>query len=255
MKPLSTKELNLYEEDKSLDEVDYGPLIPLSDHLHELRNKIILSLVVLSITILIGFYFSRNCVKLLTEIAPVGTTFLQIKPGEFFFICLRVSMYLGIVLASPLIIWLLGSFIMPGLKENEKTVAIPILTGTPFLFTIGSIFAYFFVAPSMLNFLFGFGKDVISTSISIESYVSFTLLIIALCGCAFLLPIIIFALANIGLVNSKILIKKWRYAVLGSVILGAVLTPTPDPFNMTIVGSILISLYFFSCGILKIIKK
>ena len=254
MTPISTKDLNLYKN-KAPDELDGGPVMSISSHLDELRVKIITSLILISITTFIGFSFSGDFIKLLTSIAPQGTTFLQIKPGEFFFTSLRTSLYVGLALASPVVIWQLGSFILAGLSLKEKKVTVPILTFAPILFCIGSLFAYFFVAPSMLNFLFGFGKDVILTSISIESFVSFTLMIMAICGVAFLLPIIIFALANAGIVNSKILINKWRYAILISVLLGAMLTPTPDPFNMTIVSSILIGLYFASWGILKIVRN
>lgn len=253
MNPISTKELELY--DKQDEDSGNGLFMPLSIHLEELRNRIIISLLVLILAALIGFSFSKEIIRLLTNIAPPDTTFLQLKPGEFFFTSMRISLYCGLAIASPVIIWQLGSFILPGLKPKEKKVAIPILSGAPVLFCLGSLFAYFSVAPSMLNFLFGFGKDVISTSISIESFVSFILLIMAICGSAFLLPIVIFALANVGIVNSNVLINKWRYAILVSVILGAVLTPTPDPFNMSIVSGILIGLYFVSYGILKLVGR
>ena len=213
------------------------------------------SLIALFITSLGGFYLSKEIIRLLTAIAPQETLFLQIKPGEFFFASLRTALYLGILLSSPVIIWQMGSFILPGLKDKEKRIAIPILAGAPSLFCVGLIFGYYFVAPSMLNFLFGFGKEVISTSISIESYLNFTLMIMAICGFAFLLPIIIFALANAGILSSKTLSHNWRQAILSGVILGAILTPTPDPFNMAIVSGILIGLYFISFLILKVTNK
>ena len=250
MKPTSTKELKLYTAND-----DTGPSMPLSVHLIELRSKIIVSLFVLCCTILISFITSKEIIRLLVNIAPNDTTFLQIKPGEFFFISLKVSLYSGLLLASPIIIWQLVSFILPGLTEKEKKITIPILVSAPVLFCIGITFAYFFVAPSMVNFLFGFGKEIISSSISIESFISFTLMILAICGFAFLLPIIIFTLANAGIVNYKMLINKWRYAILAGAILGAILTPTPDPFNMSIVSGVLIALYFLSCGVLRVVKS
>lgn len=254
MKPISTKQLDLYK-DKSLDDEPLEALMPLSVHLNELRKKIIISVSALLFTSGIGFYFGKDIVSLLIQIAPGDTTFLQIRPGEFFFTSLRAALFVGVLAASPIILWQLGSFILPGLKERERKIALPILIGAPFLFFMGAVFAYFFVAPSMLNFLFGFGKDVISTSISIESFISFALMIMAICGSAFLLPIIILALANVGIVNSGMLLSKWRYAVLSSIVCGAILTPTPDPFNMGIVGGVLISLYFVSVGILKIMRR
>ena len=254
MTPISTKELELYKE-KDIDEIDLSPSMPLSKHLEELRSKIILSLVCFCITSCIGFSLSKEFIRVLISVAPTGTAFLQIKPGEFFFTALRTAFYFGLLFSSPLIIWQLGSFVFPGLNLKEKRIIIPILSGAPLLFLCGSVFAYLFVVPSMLNFLFGFGKDVISTSISIESFISFTLMIMAICGCTFLLPIVILALANVGIVNSKILISQWRHAILSSVILGAILTPTPDPFNMSIVSGILIGLYFISYGVLCMTKR
>ena len=250
MKPISTKELELYENN-----VETGHLIPLSTHLNELRNKIIISLIAFSIATVIGFSTSKEAIRLLTNIAPPETVFIQIKPGEFFFSCMKISLYVGIVLSSPVIIWQLGSFILPGLKPQERKVALPMFIGSPFLFLIGSIFSYYFIAPSMLNFLFGFGEGVISTSISIENFISFTLSIMAMCGTAFLLPIVIFSLSGVGIISPQFLLSNWRYAVLASVILGAVLTPTPDPFNMGIISGVLIGLYFTSYGILVICKK
>ena len=254
MTPISTKELDLYKK-RNANDFEGGPVMPLLAHLNELRNKIIISLIALCVSTLIGFSYTREIIKLLTSIAPHATTFLQIKPGEFFFTSLRVSLYIGFMLASPMIIWQLGSFILPGLSTKEKKIVLPIVTFAPVLFFLGTLFAYFFVAPSMLNFLFGFGRNIISTSISIESFISFTLMIMAICGCTFLLPIVILALANVGIVNSKMLIHKWRYAIMLSVILGAILTPTPDPFNMSIVSGVLIALYFVSLGMLKIIRR
>ncbi len=251
MNPISTKELDLYKEKKAEDSNE-GPLIPLSEHLTELRNKLIISFIALGITILFGFSFSKEIIRLLSILAPHETVFIQIKPGEFFFSSFRVAFFFGLTMASPVIIWQLGSFIIPGLKIRERKIITPILIGAPFLFLTGVVFAYFFVAPSMLNFLFGFGKDIISTSISIENFISFTLMIMTICGCTFLLPIIIFALASVGIVNSAMLTKNWRYAILSSVVFGAILTPTPDPFNMGIVSGILTGLYFISVGILRI---
>lgn len=250
MKPTSTKELELYEKD-----TEGGQLIPLSSHLGELRNKIIISLTAFSIAMLMGFSFSKDIIKILTNIAPPDTIFIQIKPGEFFFSCIKIALYIGAVISSPVVIWQLSSFIFPGLKPNEKKFALPILTGAPFLFLAGSVFAYYFIAPPMLSFLFGFGENIISTSISVENFISFTLSIIAMCGLAFLLPVVIFSLAGLGIINSKLLLSGWRYAILSSVVAGAVLTPTPDPFNMFIVSGILIGLYFLSWCILAFNSK
>src|SRR3989338_3362265 len=205
--PVSTKELNLY--DKTTEEFDGGLLEPLTDHLTDLRKKIIISLIALCICTLIAFAFSKEIIFFMTKIAPAGTTFLQIKPGEFFFTSLKISMYFGLVIALPVIIWQLASFVLPGLNSKEAKIVIPVAMCSPVLFFFGSLFAYYFVAPSMLRFLFGFGRDVITTSISIESFVSFALMITAICGIAFLMPVIAFALASINIISSTMLFEKW----------------------------------------------
>ena len=253
IKPISTKDLELYKKSESGDSEE-GLLMPLSKHLEDLRNKIIVSVFFVSITTVIGFTLSKEIIRLLINIAPNDTTFLQIKPGEFFFTTLRVALYFGISTASPIIIWQLGNFILPGLKTQEKKAIFPILISSPILFFSGILFSYFFVAPSMFKFLFNFGQGIISTSISIESFISFTLMILSVCGFIFLIPVVFFALAIAGIITSATLLKKWRYAILGSFIAGAIFTPTPDPFNMGIVSGILIALYFISVIALKIAR-
>ncbi len=254
MKPISTKNLDLYNSEKPQNGNE-GQLMPLMIHLAELRKKILISFLFLCITTLIGFSASKEILRLLIDIAPKDTIFLQIKPGEFFFISLKAAFCFGFVFASPLIIWQLATFIIPGLTEKEKKITIPILISSPVFFFIGVIFAYFFVVPSMINFLFGFGKEVVSSSISIESFISFALMIMAVCGTVFLLPVVIFALASTKIVDYKMLIRQWRYAILSSLLLGAILTPTPDPFNMAIISGVLMALYFLSIGVLKIVYK
>lgn len=253
MNPISTKELSLYQGKKEI--TDEGPSLPLSEHLNELRKKIIISLAVFLICALITFSFSKDFLRLLILAVPSETTFLQIKPGEFFFTSLRVALFFAFIFSSPIIIWQLGSFILPGLTNKEKKIAVPILTLSPLLFLTGSAFSYFFVIKSMLNFLFFFGKDVIPISISIEYYVSFVLMILAICGFIFLLPIVIIALGSAHIVSAQTLIKKWKHALLLSLILAAIFTPTPDPINMCLVGSILIALYLVSIVILKLMLK
>ena len=250
MNPISTKDLNLYNTaDEHFEE---EPLMPLSRHLEELRIKILICLLALIVTTIGGFFLSKGIITLLTKLAPSGTMFLQIKPGEFFFACVKVSLCFGFLLSAPVVIWQSSGFILPGLKKGERKIIIPVLIATPVLFFLGIIFSYFFVAPQMMNFLFAFGQNVISASIGIENFISFTVFILAISGLTFLLPIAILMLSALGLVNSKMLLKHWRYAILISVICGAILTPTPDPFNMLIISTILMVLYFFSCALIAI---
>lgn len=254
MKPVSTKDLNLYK-DKASDEFEIGPQMALSEHLSELRKKIILSLVVFIVFALIGFTFTSQITSLLIDIAPENTMFIQIKPGEYFFASLKISFYFAVTFSSPLLIYILGSFIAPGLKKAEKKIIAPVMILSPLLFFSGILFGYYFVTPSMLNFLFGFGENIVSSSISIENFISFSLMILSICGFTFLLPVLFIVLAFFKIIDSSFLIQKWRYFILSSVVLGAVLTPTPDPFNMCLISGLLVGLYLFSFVILKLFFK
>ena len=248
MPPISTKDLNLYKkEDPEIE-------LPLSTHLEELRQRILISLVTLFVSFVISLLYSKNIIYYLTLIAPQDTIFIQIKPGEFFFTCMRVAFYGGFAISLPVIIFQSCNFVFPGLRENEKKLLFLMVILTPFSFILGTVFAYYAVLPSMLGFLFGFGGDMITTSISIENYIAFSIMVLAICGVAFLMPAVLFVLGKLKLISSKFLISQWRYAVLLCVVLGAVLTPTPDPFNMILISGVLVFLYIISILVLKLTK-
>ncbi|MDJ0625559.1 MAG: twin-arginine translocase subunit TatC [Candidatus Caenarcaniphilales bacterium] len=229
----------------------------LEQHLEELRHRIIFCLLWLVITVAISFFLTPYVIKIFELLAPKGTSFFQIKPGELFFVYLRISFLLGTLASVPFFLYQFRSFIWPGLKDNEKKIGNLIIFGSPILFLLGAGFAYFIALKPMLAFLLGFGVDLalVQPQYSLEYYISLIIAVICILGLAFQIPVLIFVMAIMDLVTSKFLLKFWRQSLFGSFVLAAILTPTPDPINMGIVGFAIVALYAFSVLLVKIIGK
>lgn len=234
---------------------DDSPKMTVIDHLDELRTHIIRIVVGIGLCFIVCFIFSRDIINLLKMIAPAGTEFIQIAPGEVFIASLKVSMYSALYLASPIVFYEIFKFCAPGLKYKEKKYAIPVVIAAFLLFTLGIAFSYFAALPLALNFLLGYGSDVATNAISISQYLSFAAAMLLGLGIVFQIPLLITFLALLNIVDSKKLSAAWGYVVLTAFILGAVLTPSPDPFAQTVVAGAIIALYAFSIGLVRIIRK
>jgi|TARA_Y100000590_G_scaffold55772_2_gene58395 sec-independent protein translocase protein TatC len=162
---------------------------------------------------------------------------------EFVGAAIRVSLTTGIVLAWPLIMYQLAVFILPGLKSQEKKYVYFFLPLSTIVFFIGAYFGYKVLFPPAVNFLLHFGADVAVPYIRIGNYTSLMLTLILWMGIAFEMPVIVFFLSLIGIVTPKLLIKGRRYAIVCAFIVGAIITPTFDPVNQSIVALPLIVLY------------
>jgi len=224
-------------------------------HLDELRKRIFIGVLTLVLTVCVCFYLSEPIIIFLEAAAPQGSSFYQIKPGELFMASLKVSVYFGLIVSLPVLLWQIYLFAKPGLKDNENSIIKPLVFISPLLFWFGQVFAYFFILPALVEFLFGFRKNIVETRYSLEHFLNLEISILSVCGISFLLPMLIFILGQFGLVSSKQLFKAWRYVVLGAFVVSAVITPTPDPFTMSILAFALLSLYFLTVIILKVSKK
>lgn len=244
------------QEDKSLQTI-VSKDFALEDHLDELRKRVFFVLIALVLAFILAFLITPSFIKLLENLAPKGTLFFQLKPGELFFVFLRVTTFLAIVFSLPFLIFQVQRFIWPGLKPEEKQIGSLILLLGPILFFAGGSFAYFIALKPMLNFLLGFGVDLslVQPQYSLDYYISLVVSILCIFGLAFQIPVLLFILALAGLITSFVLLRFWREAIFGSFVLAAFLTPTPDPINMGILGLALASLYFISVGSMKLIGR
>ncbi len=234
-----------------LDEVPSDVEMSIFDHLEELRSRIFYSLIAVVVGVVGCFAFVEKIVKIL-EVPAQGAKFLQLSPGEYFFVSLKVAGYSGILIASPFILYQIIMFVLPGLTRRERRVIGPIVLGSSVLFFIGLFFAYIALIPAALNFFISYGENVVEQLWSIDRYFEFVLLLLFSTGLAFQVPVVQFLLALLGIVDSNVMLKGWRYILLGAAILGAVLTPSTDPVTQSLLAGAVLSLYFGGIGLVKL---
>jgi sec-independent protein translocase protein TatC len=226
----------------------------LFDHLEELRQRIFYSLIAVVISAFGSFLAVKPLVKLL-EVPAHGIKFLQLAPGEFFFVSLKVAGYTGLVIASPFILYQIVQFVLPGLTRRERRLLAPVVFGSSILFAGGLVFAYLLLIPAALNFFINYGADVVEQSWSIEKYFEFILLLLFSTGLAFQIPIVQMLLGVLNIVSSAQMISGWRAVIMGAVVLGAVLTPSTDPLTQSLLAGAVLVLYFGGIGFVKLIGK
>lgn len=216
--------------------------LSLIEHLDELRRRLVVTAVAVAITSALAFSFSQPIVKFL--LVPSGVAkCIALSPTENFTTFMRVSLFAGIALAMPVLLYELYAYIDPALLPRERRF---VLTSGPFvlgLFVGGMAFCYYLLLPNALTFLINFGSEVIENQLRCSEYLSFVTTFILGLGIVFEMPAIIVALVRIGVVQRSWLARQRRYVFLGVFVVAAVLTPTPDPFNQTLVALPMYLLY------------
>ncbi|KAE8707256.1 Sec-independent protein translocase protein TATC [Hibiscus syriacus] len=223
------------------------------DHLEELRQRIFVSVLAVGAAILGCFAFSKELIVFLE--APVktqGVRFLQLAPGEFFFTTLKVSGYCGLLLGSPVILYEIIAFVLPGLTRAERRFLGPIVLGSSVLFYAGLAFSYLVLTPAALNFFVTYAEGVVESLWSIDQYFEFVLVLMFSTGLSFQVPVIQFLLGQLGLVSGDQMLSIWRYVVVGAVIAAAVLTPSTDPLTQMLLATPLLGLYLGGAWVVKL---
>jgi sec-independent protein translocase protein TatC len=237
--------------DKDLDAIPNDVEMSLFDHLQELRQRLFYALIAVILSVIACFAFVKPIVQLL-EIPAQGVKFLQLAPGEFFFVSIKVAGYSGLLLASPFILYQIIQFVLPGLTRRERLLIGPVVLGSSVLFFLGLGFSYIALVPAALNFFINYGADVVEQAWSIDRYFEFILLLMFCTGIAFQIPVIQLLLGALGIVSSQQMLAGWRFVVLGAVILGAVLTPSTDPITQSLLAGAVLFLYFGGIGAVKL---
>ena len=225
--------------------------MPLVDHLEELRQRVFKSLV----AILIGSGFCLIFVKKLVQALeiPAGNIhFLQIAPGEFLFISIKVAGYGGLTISIPFILYQFLKFVLPGLTKKEKVLIAPSVAGSAILFFLGILFAWKALIPAALGFLINYGADVVEPLWSIEKYLDFVLLLMLSTGLAFQLPILQLILGFLEIISWRKMLSAWRIVVMASAVAGAVLTPSTDPITMLLLSTSITFLFFIGIGLVAL---
>ena len=203
--------------------------MPFLDHLEELRWRIVWSLGALVVGLFVGFWLvvRFEVIRLLqAPISPYLTgKLVYTSPADPFTISLNAAIILGIIIASPVIIYHVWAFLSPALHRHEKKVVIPVIIGAVLLFVAGGAMAYFFVLPMILKFLMNFQAASLEPMITAAGYFGMAMTLVLTFGAAFELPVLVFALAALGLVTPAMLSKFRPYAFVLSFVGSAVVTP------------------------------
>jgi len=237
--------------------VENGKL-PITDHLEELRWRIVKCLIAIAVGFFITYSFSRQIFNLLTypliSAMPEGGNLIYTSLQEAFVTYLKVSLFSGIVLATPVIFYQIWKFVMPGLYENERRYVFSFVITACFFFLLGAGFAFFVVFPFGFKFFLSFSTDRIAALPSMKDYLNLCMSLLLAFGFTFEMPVIMFFLAKMGLVNHQMLRRQRKYAILIISIVAALLTP-PDVLSMALLGIPLWILYEISIWVTYFVGK
>ncbi len=250
--------------------------LPITEHLGELRKRIIISLIAFLVAFIVSFSFAKDIFTLIIfplkynlvlsfdnpylKVIPhdklEGTKLVFLAPAEALWMSIKISIVSGIILSLPILLLQIWRFVSPGLLEHEKKYLLPFVVSATFLFLIGVLFCFFVVLPYAISFLLAYRiSDVLMPMLSVGLYVDFCLKFIIAFGLIFELPLVIIFLTKLGIVTPEFLAKNRKYAILIAFILAAILTPTPDAFNQSLMALPIIILYEIGVGLSKIFRR
>ena len=234
--------------------------IPLKSHLLELRKRMTYAAISVLVTSVTAFVFYEQVLVLLMEPAEQFVDIPNGKPiytdlTEFIGIAAKASLLVGLFASLPFVLYQIVMFVAPGLKPSERRYLYVLMPVSVLVFIAGAAFGYRILFPPMIHFLTNFGSDVATPLIRISNYVNLMLTLLFWMGLIFEMPVVIFFLAKIGVVSPDFLARQRRYAIVVAFILGAIITPTFDPLNQTLVAAPILVLYEASIWLAKLAAR
>jgi sec-independent protein translocase protein TatC len=235
----------------------------LVDHLAELRRRVIISTLAVTGGAVVGFLLYNQVLGFLqepycdlkAEKGLAGTcNFVITDPLEGVTTRFKVSAYIGLALALPVVLWQLWRFITPGLHPKEKKYAIPFIISSVLLFALGAVIAVL-TFPNALSFLISVSGDEVETLFGPAKYISLYTLIMLAFGVAFEFPVVLVFLQLAGVLTPRRLLSAWRFAIVGIFVVAAVITPSQDPYSLAGMAVPMTTFYFMSIGIGKLLGK
>ncbi|NVM26835.1 MAG: twin-arginine translocase subunit TatC [Desulfobacterales bacterium] len=227
---------------------------PFLAHLEELRKRLIVCAIAIGIGFVISYIFSKQLFSFLilplTEVLPADSHLIFTSLPEMFIAYVKVALIAGIILAIPIIFYELWMFLAPALYQREKRYLIPFVLFSSILFIAGALFGYVVVFPYGFKFFISFATEDIQALPSVKQYFSFTIRLLLAFGLVFELPVVVFFMTKIGLVTPDSMKRFRKFAILGSFIMAAILTP-PDVATQIMMALPIIILYEVSIIISK----
>lgn len=226
------------------------------EHLEELRRALLISVVAVAICAVGAYFFSDEVLRLLlSPITAAGYKPVVTGVTEAFMVRIKLSLFVGFLAALPVILWQVWLFVAPALNKTERRYFVVFVCGSFFLFITGVVFGFFGVFKFAVAFLLQFTGEQLVPMLTIDKYTSFALYLLLPFGVIFELPLASFVLARLGLISSAFLARKRKYAFLGTVVLAAALTPTPDMLTCLLMTGPLYFLYEVSLLIVRLTER
>jgi len=217
----------------------------IREHLSELRRRLVIAAVAVAVATVAGFFITDRIFLALKAIAP-GVDLIYTELPEYITTYFKVSLLAGLALALPVIVYQLVMFVSPGLTPRERRWLLVLMPGVFVSFALGATFAYFVLLPPAMRFLLTFGGDIARPQIRIGNYVSVVTTLVFWVGLLFEMPLVVAFLARLGVISHHFLARRRRWAIVLAFVVGAIITPTFDPVNQSLVAVPLIALYELS---------
>jgi len=216
--------------------------LTFTGHLREFRSCLLKSVIALIIALPVSFFITKKVFDVLMRPVP-GLELVYTEVTEMLGTYIKVALYSSVVLVLPFIVYQVVIFIRPALTKQERSYLYLLLPSVSLFFVAGAAFAYFILLPPAFNFLLTFGSDIAEPMIRVQNYISVLTKLIFWIGMCFEIPVVLFFLTKIGVVKPEWLAKYRRAAYVMAFVLGAIITPTFDPVNQTLVAIPIIFLY------------
>lgn len=230
------------------------------EHLEELRHRLVMSALALFVGSVVGYIFYDTVLRILRLPLKEGgkiagfTVALSVRGvTSAFLVRIKVSIFAGVIIALPVVLFQLWRFITPGLEAKEKRYALPFVLGSLGLFSLGAVFAYL-TLPQAIGFLLGFAKG-LEPIIFIDEYVGFVMFMVLAFGITFELPMVLLFLGAAGVVSSARLRGWRRHAIVFSAVIAAVATPSQDPYTLVLMAVPLYLMYEVAVLIIRYVMK
>ena len=250
-----TDHVQAHDEEQELEN---EKMMTLLEHMLELKDHLVRMAIALVVCSAGTFVLAKKILEWL--LLPMDKyegqyAIIATRPTTTIGLFMKISLFSGAIVAMPYLVYQLLHYILPGLTRREKRALIWIVPGATLFFLGGSAFAYFVMVPAAIPFLLGFWSDLIEQNWMVDEYIPFVTGLVFWVGVSFETPLIMAFLSRLGVVTAKQLLGAWKFAVVAIAVLAAFITPTPDPFNMSLLMFPLISLYFFGILLARISQR
>ena len=227
----------------------------LLEHLEELRRRLIIIIAVIVVAAIAGFLLSKPAIDILR--APLPSAYEKLyflSVGGAFAAQLKVGVFLGIAIAMPVILFEVWRFITPGLTTRERRIVWPLLFAALLLFALGMLVGYIII-PFALTFLLSFAEPGLQPLLTINEYLGFVTTMMLAFGLVMEFPIVLLALARVGILSYSKVARQRRFVILGIVIFAVVVTPGGDPFSPSILSAVMYLLFEASLFVMRFVRR